>query len=267
MVKVLKTEKKQSLDDSLDLSTFKSNSNLNSDTYKKIFTVSSLNKTFLNKKRFKINKKHSKIKNLSNHKNINGYWDKNEHNKFIEALYIYNCDWDKITNYIGNRTYYQIISHSQKFFLKLKKFKDDELGLDFTSTYIYNLNMILDMVKEKEASLNINKRLLQIISEKISFGKNIKRKKEEEQILPDTVITNLNNFDLFNPLCNDNYFDCNFIHHNSEYYNNKVEEKKNKISNSFESNLSPTIVDIEKEAEEISLLNIDNIKNIIFLQL
>ena len=155
MVKVLKTEKKQSLDDSLDLSTFKSNSNLNSDTYKKIFTVSSLNKAFLNKKRFKINKKHSKIKNLSNHKNINGYWDKNEHNKFIEALYIYNCDWDKITNYIGNRTYYQIISHSQKFFLKLKKFKDDELGLDFTSTYIYNFNMILDMVKEKEASLNV----------------------------------------------------------------------------------------------------------------
>ena len=160
MVKVLKTEKKQSLDDSLDLSTFKSNSNLNSDSYKKIFTVSSLNKTFLNKKRFKINKKHSKIKNLSNHKNINGYWDKNEHNKFIEALYIYNCDWDKITNYIGNRTYYQIISHMQKFFLKLKKFKDDKLGLDFTSTYIYNLNMILDMVKEKEASLNINKSLL-----------------------------------------------------------------------------------------------------------
>ena len=37
--------------------------------------------------------------------------------------------------------------------------------------------MILDMVKEKEVSLSINKRLLQIISEKISFGKNIKRKK------------------------------------------------------------------------------------------
>ena len=51
------------------------------------------------------------------------------------------------------------------------------------------------------------------------------------------------------------------------FFGNKVEEKKNKISNSFESNLFPTIVDIEKEAEEISLLNIDNIKNIIFLQL
>ena len=179
MFKILKTEKKQTLDDSLDLSTFKINSNLNSDIYKKVFVVSSLNKKFLNKKKFKTNRKHSKINNLSNRKNIHGYWDKNEHNKFIEALYIYNCDWDKITNYIGNRTYNQIVSHSQKFFLWLKKFKDAELGLDFTSIYANNLNNIVDMVKEKEASLNTKKRLLQIISKKISFGKNIKRKKEE----------------------------------------------------------------------------------------
>ena len=111
MFKVLKIKKKPPSDDSLDLTTFKSNSNLNSDTYKKVFIVSSLNKKFLNKKRFKIDRKNSKIKNISNTKNIYGYWDKKEHNKFIEALYIYNCDWDKIKNYIGNRTYYQIVSH------------------------------------------------------------------------------------------------------------------------------------------------------------
>ena len=112
MFKVLKTEQKPTLEDSSDLSTFKSNSNLNSDTYKKVFIVSSLDKKFLNKKRFKINRKQSKIKNLSNQKIIYGYWDKNEHNKFIEALYIYNCDWDKIRNYMGDRTYNQIVSHS-----------------------------------------------------------------------------------------------------------------------------------------------------------
>ena len=123
MSKVLKIKKKPTSDDSLDLTTFKSNSNLNSDTYKKVFIVSSLNKKFLNKKRFKIDRKESKIKNISNTKNIYGYWDKNEHNKFIEALYMYNCDWDKIKNYIGNRTYYQITSHSQKFFLRLKNSK------------------------------------------------------------------------------------------------------------------------------------------------
>ena len=60
---------------------------------------------------------------------------------------------------MGDRTYNQIVSHTQKFFLRLKKFKDAELGLDFTSTYVNNLNIIVDIVKEKEASLNINKRL------------------------------------------------------------------------------------------------------------
>ena len=263
MSKVLKTEQKTTSDDSLHSSTFKSSSNLNSDTYKKVFIVSSLNKKFLNKKRFKINRKDSRI---SNRKNIHGYWDKNEHNKFIEALYIYNCDWDKIKNYIGNRTYYQITSHSQKFFLRLKKFKDAEIGLDFTSTYVNSLNMILDMVKEKEVSLSINKRLLQIISEKISFGKNIKRKKEEE-LLSDTIESNPNNFDLFNPLCHLSNFSYNLNDKNLEDNNNEVEENKDEINNYFEFNLSPTDGDIENEADEISLLNIDNRRNITFLQL
>jgi len=66
MFKVLKTEQKPTLDDSLDLSTFKSNSNSNSDAYKRAFIFTSLDKKFLNKKRFKIHRKHSKIKNISN---------------------------------------------------------------------------------------------------------------------------------------------------------------------------------------------------------
>ena len=172
----------------------------------------------------------------------------------------------KVTNYIGNRTYYQIVSHSQKFFLRLKQFKDAEIGLDFTSTYVNSLNMILDMVKEKEVSLSINKRLLQIISEKISFGKNIKRKKEEE-LLSDTIESNPNNFDLFNPLCHPSNFSYNLNDKNLEDNNNEVEENKDEINNYFEFNLSPTDGDIENEADEISLLNIDNRRNIIFLQL
>ena len=179
-------------------------------------------------------------------------------------MYIYNCDWDKVTNYIGNRTYYQITSHSQKFFLRLKKFKDAELGLDFTSIYVNSLDIIVDMVKEKEVNLNINKRLLQIISEKISFGKNIKRKEEEELLLSNAT---QNNFDLFNSPYNDNNFSCNFHQHNSEDYNDEVEENKDGDNYSSKFDLSPTDGDIEKEADEISLLNINNRKNIIFLQL
>ena len=126
--------------------------------------------------------------------------------------------------------------------------------------------MILDMVKEKEVSLSINKRLLQIISEKISFGKNIKRKKEEE-LLSDTIESNPNNFDLFNPLCHLSNFSYNLNDKNLEDNNNEVEENKDEINNYFEFNLSPSDGDIENEADEISLLNIDNISNITFLQL
>ena len=47
MFKILKTAKKPTLDDSLDLSKFKSNSNSNSDAYKRAFIFTSLDKKFL----------------------------------------------------------------------------------------------------------------------------------------------------------------------------------------------------------------------------
>ena len=116
-------------------------------------------KNFWIKKKFKTTFKYSKIKSISNRTNSNGLWDKSEHNKYIEALYIYNCDWFKVSKYIGNRTYKQIISHSQKFFLRIKNFKDDELGLDFTSIFVKSLKQIVDMIKDREKSLKTNKKL------------------------------------------------------------------------------------------------------------
>ena len=108
------------------------------------------------------------MQSTSNPKNSHGLWDKSEHDKYIGSLYIYNCDWSQMSKYMGNRTHYQIVSHSQKFFLRLKNFKDDELGLDFTSDFVNSLKQIVYMVKEKEESLNMNNKLLYIISEKIS---------------------------------------------------------------------------------------------------
>ena len=83
----------------------------------------------------------------------------------------------------------------------------------------------------------------------------------------DSTENNLNNFDSFNPSYNDNNFSCTFIEDNYGDYNNEIEENKDEVNNSSEFNLSPTDGDIEKEADEISLLNIDNRRNIIFLQL
>ena len=105
-----------------------------------------------------------------------------EHNKFIEALYLYNCNWIKIEKHLKNRTYKQIRSHAQKFYVKLKSFKDDVLGLDFTSSYIKSLKDIILLINEKESNTNnIGKllydiyigKLLYDIYEKLSFGKNI----------------------------------------------------------------------------------------------
>ena len=40
-------------------------------------------------------------------------------------------------------------SHAQKFYLKLKTFKDEELGLDFTSSNVKNLEDIINIIKQK----------------------------------------------------------------------------------------------------------------------
>ena len=61
------------------------------------FTYSPLSQEFLPKKKFKVIFKNNKAKNDENNLfKINGLWDKSEHNKLIEALYLYNCDWRKI---------------------------------------------------------------------------------------------------------------------------------------------------------------------------
>ena len=252
MFKVLKAEQKSVLDDTLE-STYKPISTfMTTNSYKKYFIVSS-NKNFLKKKKFRTTK--SKILRLGsspNRKNTNGLWDKSEHYKFIDALYIYNCKWFKISEYIENRTYNQICSHAQKFFIRLKSFKDSELGLDFTSESIVSLKAIVDIVKEKEKNLNIYKKLLYTISEKISFGKKIRRTNKEKISLN----INTNDFNLCKPTEDDNFSNCNLMQLNSEN-NNEVDENNENIEYSSDYNLSYINRFADKEIEEISIANFD----------
>ena len=137
----------------------------------KFFTYEIPKNEFLTKKRFKLRAK----KDYTKYKTSNiaqGYWAKSEHKKFIEALYLYDCDWKKIQKYIKNRIDSQVRSHAQKFYLKLKTFKDEELGLDFTTPNVKSLNDIIKIIKEKESNSENCGKLLFIISEKLSFGKN-----------------------------------------------------------------------------------------------
>ncbi|XP_030518981.1 protein REVEILLE 5-like isoform X2 [Rhodamnia argentea] len=48
-------------------------------------------------------------------------WTDQEHDKFLEALHLFDRDWKKIEAFVGSKTVIQIRSHAQKYFLKVQK--------------------------------------------------------------------------------------------------------------------------------------------------
>ncbi|XP_073276279.1 protein REVEILLE 8-like isoform X1 [Primulina huaijiensis] len=48
-------------------------------------------------------------------------WTDDEHDKFLEALQLFDRDWKKIEDFVGSKTVIQIRSHAQKYFLKVQK--------------------------------------------------------------------------------------------------------------------------------------------------
>ena len=137
-------------------------------------------KKYVEKKMFKLRRKKDYSKYEKPNLHISrGYWTKSDHKKFLDGLYLYDCDWKKIQSYIKNRTYGQVRSHAQKFYLKLKTFKDEELGLDFTTPNVKNLSDVIKIIKEKELNSKNYAKLLHIISKQLSFGKNIFPKEQK----------------------------------------------------------------------------------------
>ena len=241
------------------------------------FTFSSLDNTFLQKKMFNVTKIiYKKNKRISDIYNSHGLWNKSEHNKFIEALYLYNGNWKKMESYFKTRTYKQIRSHAQKFYLKLKSFKDEELGLDFTSPHVKNLNDIIEIIKEKELINESCGKLLYIISEKLSFGKNphkhedeiINKKKQKNKLhdyeYKNVILDNSSNVNLTN---NTNYLNkitqiINFKEFSLDN-DSKNEQALNFLKND---NIITTNNDYEKDFDSIFTINDNSRNDLVFLQ-
>ena len=170
---------------------------------------------------------------------ITGRWKFKEHMLFLEGLDKYGVNWKKICPLIKTRTSDQIRSHAQKFFLKLKQVKDEQLGIDFTSD---NINSIRDMINNIK-SINSDYDLIKVflyLSEKYVVmkkdKKTIKHKKEliieiDNNSSSDNNTKNENNKDI---IINNSKQDIDISNDNSNAFNNNNISISN---NNFMSNI------------------------------
>ena len=99
-----------------------------------------------------------KIKNFNVQNNIrlnDGRWSKEEHDSFLEGLVLYGTKWKNLYKLIKTRSLNQIRSHSQKFFIKMKLCKDENLNIDFTLDSIKSVKDMINQIKSKNNNYNI----------------------------------------------------------------------------------------------------------------
>ena len=104
-----------------------------------------------------------------------GRWSLEEHIIFLQTLEKYGTNWKKISKIIATRSDKQIRSHAQKFYQKLKEYKDTELGIDFTSENISDFNDMIEHIKSVNINYNIVTTFL-YLSEKVNLIKKSKKK-------------------------------------------------------------------------------------------
>jgi SHAQKYF class myb-like DNA-binding protein len=85
-----------------------------------------------------------------------GRWSKEEQEKFLEGITLYGTNWKKIRSLVKTRNSIQVCSHAQKFFSRMKTFKDEELGLDFTLNSICSITDMVNQIKSISNNYNIN---------------------------------------------------------------------------------------------------------------
>ena len=214
-----------------------------------------------------------------------GRWSNEEHIKFIEALIEYGKNWKKVQKYVGTRSTSQARSHAQKFYFRLKMFKDTNLDIDFTSNNIKNLSDIIQEIKGKNKNNENEKKFIFnffiYLNEIISKENNKSNKRKKEINLNNNNNTKLkiglnnkgegdkinfnkilNNIKLNEEQFNEskiNEINCEqkFQNNIKTIYrnNNSNEIEKNIIKNSFKKDNEESINYIEQDSWKSNLIN------------
>jgi len=91
-----------------------------------------------------------------------GHWSWEEHKRFVEAIAEYGIQWEKVKYAVKTRTDIQIRSHAQKFYKKLKNYRNEQLGIDFTSDTIHSIKDMIDHVNSVNNNYDIIKIFLHL---------------------------------------------------------------------------------------------------------
>jgi SHAQKYF class myb-like DNA-binding protein len=197
--------------------------------------------------KFKVNQETELIKKIFITKRIqknSERWNKKEKILFLEGLYRFGCDWKSIKKYIKSRSPIQVRSHAQKFLLRLRKFKDDSLGIDFTKDSYNNAREIIQKLKEIIDNSK-NENIFHILIEKLS-RKKVKNGKTES--FNYNKLTNISD-----SIYKKNIFNINIF--NEDNNNNKNVKETNDNNNiKKDINISEMNLEMNKKYERNTII-------------
>ena len=178
-----------------------------------------------------------------------GKWSIKENIQFFEALDRYGVNWEKITDSIPTRTANQIRAHTQKFFIKLKRYKDDKLGIDLTLSSIHNIQDAINHIKSKNINYSLSDILLHVLGnrkKRVKKFENIESTKNKKVLNLQSNNDNINNYiynNNFNNFQINNNIVLNTIMNNdSSIVNFIYNNLKNSIINDFFNNVNNYIL-------------------------
>ena len=163
---------------------------------------------------------------------IRGRWSFKEHLLFLQALDKYGPNWRKITDLIPNRTGIQIRTHANKFYKKLKKYKDEELGIDFTSDSINSIKDMIDHIKNVNNNLSVYQIFLS--SSQIPISKKTTKNTEETDNEERNDINDIIDIDEEKEKEREDIA----INNNNKKEINLLNQKNNNIVNNYDNNIN-----------------------------